>query len=69
MPDIIPPRFDAMFKRIFGNPNNPERLQSFLRTILDIPADDLDQLSFIDTHLHPPYTTASASMTWAMELS
>jgi len=49
--DILLPRNDRMFKRIFADRNNVDILTDFLKTVLDIPEDEYDEI----IHLNPTF--------------
>ena len=54
--EILSPRSDVIFKLFFSDERNIELLTDFLKAVLDIPADEYDEVSIIDPHLlreHP----------------
>ena len=54
--EILSPRSDVIFKLFFSDERNIELLTDFLKSVLDIPADDYDEVSITDPHLlreHP----------------
>jgi predicted transposase/invertase (TIGR01784 family) len=48
---FYPPRFDYVFKRIFGDQRNINILASFLMAALNLPEEDLGHLTIVDPHL------------------
>ncbi|MDR3296054.1 MAG: Rpn family recombination-promoting nuclease/putative transposase [Clostridiales Family XIII bacterium] len=48
---ILSPRSDFIFKRIFGDAKNTDILAAFLRSVLDLPESEYDRLTIIDPHL------------------
>jgi predicted transposase/invertase (TIGR01784 family) len=52
IPELLPPRMDFVFKEIFGNYKHAEILKSFLQSVLDIPAEDYGEITFIDPTLN-----------------
>ena len=55
MMEILSPRSDVIFKLFFADERNIELLTAFLQSVLDIPADDYDELSITDPHLLREY--------------
>jgi predicted transposase/invertase (TIGR01784 family) len=53
--EILSPRNDIIFKLFFADERNIELLTDFLKSVLDIPADDYDELSITDPHLLREY--------------
>ena len=54
--EILSPRSDVIFKLFFSDERNIELLTDFLKSVLDIPVDDYDEVSITDPHLlreHP----------------
>ena len=49
--EILSPRSDVIFKLFFSDERNIELLTDFLKSVLDIPADDYDEVSITDPHL------------------
>ena len=48
---IMLPKVDFAFKLIFGDSNNIDLLQSLLSAILNVPADELNELKIINSEL------------------
>jgi predicted transposase/invertase (TIGR01784 family) len=48
---FYPPRFDYVFKRIFGDKRNIHILAAFLMAALSLPEEDFDHLTILDPHL------------------
>jgi predicted transposase/invertase (TIGR01784 family) len=48
---FYPPRFDYVFKRIFGDKQNIHVLTAFLMAALGLPKEELDHLIILDPHL------------------
>ncbi len=46
---LINPKYDFIFKDLFGNENNIEEVSAFLKSILDIPAEEYGQITFLPT--------------------
>ena len=44
------PKYDVVFKCIFGKEHIPV-LIDFLKTVLDLPADEYQEISVLDPHL------------------
>jgi predicted transposase/invertase (TIGR01784 family) len=42
---------DYVFKLIFGDQRNIDILEDFLKSVLDLPADEYDHLTIVDPHL------------------
>ncbi|MDR2668325.1 MAG: Rpn family recombination-promoting nuclease/putative transposase [Desulfovibrio sp.] len=53
--EIIPPKYDFMFKRIFGDRGNTRALVDFLKAVLDLPDEEYKALIFVDPNLYPRY--------------
>jgi len=49
---ILPPTTDFIFKQLFGNIHDTEILSAFLKATLDIPDNDIENLTITDPHLH-----------------
>ncbi len=47
---FVPPRSDLLFKTIFGDERNTDLLVGFLRSVLDLPEADWEQVTLPDTH-------------------
>ena len=45
--EMISPLYDFAFAQIFGNQRNINITRVFLKTLLDIPEDDYDQLTVV----------------------
>jgi predicted transposase/invertase (TIGR01784 family) len=53
---ILLPKSDLIFKLFFSDERNIELLKDFLKSILDLPDDDYNEITIIDPHLlreHP----------------
>ena len=48
---LLPVKSDFVFRLIFGDQRNVDVLGAFLRSVLDIPNDEYDQLTIVDPHL------------------
>jgi predicted transposase/invertase (TIGR01784 family) len=48
---FYPPVLDYVFKRVFGDPRNNEILEAFLMAVLDLRAEELENLVIVDSHL------------------
>ncbi|MCL2124971.1 MAG: Rpn family recombination-promoting nuclease/putative transposase, partial [Oscillospiraceae bacterium] len=48
---LLPVKSDFVFKLIFGDQRNVDILAAFLRSVLDIPDDEYDQLTIVDPYL------------------
>ncbi|MDR2610786.1 MAG: Rpn family recombination-promoting nuclease/putative transposase, partial [Clostridiales Family XIII bacterium] len=44
---ILTPRNDYLFKRLFGDEKDKDILAAFLKTVLDVPADDYDEIEIL----------------------
>ncbi|MDR2669645.1 MAG: Rpn family recombination-promoting nuclease/putative transposase [Desulfovibrio sp.] len=53
--EIIPPKYDFMFKRLFGDRDNTRALVDFLKAVLDFPGEEYRSLTFVDPNLYPRY--------------
>ena len=53
--NIVTPRCDLIFKRIFGSEENKDILRSFLSAVLDLPPEDIKTLTIKDPHFIPKY--------------
>ncbi|MDR2032693.1 MAG: Rpn family recombination-promoting nuclease/putative transposase [Azoarcus sp.] len=42
--DILPPKYDEVFKMLFGDARNTDLLAAFLRAVLSLPEDDFDEI-------------------------
>jgi hypothetical protein len=51
--EIIPPKYDFMFKRLFGDRDNTRALVNFLKAVLDLPVEEYKALIFVDPNLYP----------------
>jgi predicted transposase/invertase (TIGR01784 family) len=52
---FLSPKSDIIFKLLFGDDRNSELLTDFLQSVLRIPADDYEDVTFIDPHLKREY--------------
>jgi predicted transposase/invertase (TIGR01784 family) len=48
---LLPVKSDFVFKLIFGDQRNVDILGGFLQAVLDIPADEYEQLTIVDPHI------------------
>jgi predicted transposase/invertase (TIGR01784 family) len=48
---LLSPKYDNIFKKIFGSPENTDILRSFLSALLDLPADEMEEISLLDPNL------------------
>ena len=46
--NFVSPLYDYVFSEIFGNQRNIENTKAFLKTLLDIPADDYNKLTVVN---------------------
>ena len=53
--DFLSPRSDLIFKLLFGNEHGVEQLTDFLKAVLRLPADDYDEVIFVDPHMLPGF--------------
>ena len=51
--EIVKPKLDVVFKKIFGDSENINILKGFLADILDIPIDEITDVTFDDTEVPP----------------
>ncbi|MDR0805014.1 MAG: Rpn family recombination-promoting nuclease/putative transposase, partial [Oscillospiraceae bacterium] len=49
---LLPPKSDFVFKRIFGDVRNTDILTDFLQSVLELPAEDYEEVSVVDPHLN-----------------
>jgi predicted transposase/invertase (TIGR01784 family) len=48
---ILSPKSDMIFRRIFGVQENADILGGFLKSVLDLPEDEYERLTIVDPHL------------------
>ena len=48
-------KIDFVFKKVFGSAANVEVLKDFLMSVLDLPAEEYQGLTLVDTHLKRDY--------------
>jgi predicted transposase/invertase (TIGR01784 family) len=48
---LLSPKYDNVFKKIFGAPENVDILRAFLAAVLGRPAEELEEISVTDPHL------------------
>jgi predicted transposase/invertase (TIGR01784 family) len=53
--EILLPKYDVIFKLIFGDPRSIENLTNFLKSVLMIPADEYEEVTIVDPHLLREY--------------
>ena len=51
--EIVKPKLDVVFKKVFGDSENINILKGFLADILDIPIDEITDVTFDDTEVPP----------------
>ncbi|GHS90261.1 hypothetical protein AGMMS49957_15870 [Synergistales bacterium] len=44
MPNLLKPKNDVIFKRIFGTEENKDILTGFLKSVLRLPEDEYDEV-------------------------
>jgi predicted transposase/invertase (TIGR01784 family) len=49
--DFLPAKSDVVFKLLFGDERNADLLTDLLQSVLDLPADEYDELAIADPHL------------------
>jgi len=49
--DMLSVKNDLIFKMIFGDPKNKDIMENFLKSVLDIPHDEYDEMEIIDPNL------------------
>jgi hypothetical protein len=49
--DFLPPKSDVVFKLLFGDERNTDLLTDLLKAVIDLPADEYDELVIVDPHL------------------
>ena len=54
--NVIPPKMDFVFKRIFGNENHPHVLISFLNVVDPIQSVELKDTTIEKSHLEDKYS-------------
>lgn len=55
LPEIVKPKIDIIFKRIFGEEKNKEIVMRFLSDILEIPRESMKDIHFGNVELTPEY--------------
>jgi len=50
MPEILKASNDLIFKRVFGDARNKDILAGFLKSVLDFPEDEYEELSILNPH-------------------
>jgi predicted transposase/invertase (TIGR01784 family) len=53
--DFLSPRSDIIFKLLFGDERNIELLTDFLKSVLNLPHDDYEEVTIVDPHLLREY--------------
>jgi predicted transposase/invertase (TIGR01784 family) len=51
MPNILSPRYDEVFKMLFGDEQNKDILAPFLKAALPLPEDDYEQIELLNPFL------------------
>ena len=46
--EYLPPRYDSVFKALFGDKNHKEFILSFLKSFLECPGDEFFKIKFLD---------------------
>ena len=49
--DFLPAKSDVVFKLLFGDERNADLLTDLLKAVLDLPADEYDEIIIADPHL------------------
>jgi predicted transposase/invertase (TIGR01784 family) len=49
-PKTLPPKLDYIFKMLFGDAENTDILEGFLRAALNLPEEDYRALEIVDPH-------------------
>ena len=55
LPEIVKPKLDIIFKRIFGDVKNKEIVMRFLSDLLEIPRESMKDIHFENVDLSPKY--------------
>ena len=55
LPEIVKPKLDIIFKRIFGDVKNKEIVMRFLSDLLEIPRETMKDIHFENGDLSPKY--------------
>ena len=55
LPEIVKPKIDIIFKRIFGDIKNKEIVMRFLSDLLEIPRETMKDIHFENVELSPEY--------------
>ncbi|HIT90206.1 MAG TPA: Rpn family recombination-promoting nuclease/putative transposase [Candidatus Merdenecus merdavium] len=50
---LLSPKSDLIFKLIFGDRKNIDILSDLLQAVLDLPKEELLEITIVDPHLHP----------------
>jgi predicted transposase/invertase (TIGR01784 family) len=51
MPNLLSPRYDEVFKMLFGDEQNKDILTPFLKAVLPLPRDDYEQIELLNPFL------------------
>ena len=51
IPSLLPVTSDFVFKLIFGDQRNVDILAEFLKAVLDIPDDEYDHITIVDSYV------------------
>ena len=49
--EILPAKSDIIFKLLFGDERNIDLLTDLLKSVLDLPEDEYDEVKIVDPHL------------------
>lgn len=55
LPEIVKPKIDVVFKKLFGDPDNIHILKGFVSAVLNIPKGDITELVVENVELLPEY--------------
>ncbi len=55
LPEIVKPKIDVVFKKLFGDPENIHILKGFVSAVLNIPKEDIKELVVENGELLPEY--------------
>ena len=50
---LLSVKYDVIFRLFFADERNAEDLTSFLKSVLDLPADEYAEMEILDPHLLP----------------
>jgi len=55
LPEIVKPKIDVVFKKLFGDPENIHILKGFVSAVLNIPKEEITELVVENVELLPEY--------------